>query len=86
MRAINRGSTAFQRSLGDETGGMDPMETEPKPSDRKVLAGLVERVTYQNADNVFCVFGLKARGHRDLVTVVGHEFPPASGSLPPATG
>jgi exodeoxyribonuclease V alpha subunit len=72
MRAINRGSTAFQRSLGDETGGMDPMETEPKPSDRKGLAGLVERVTYQNVENGFCVIRVTARGHRDLVTVVGH--------------
>jgi AAA domain len=34
---------------------MDIMKTEPQPSDREVLAGLVERVTYQNADNGFCV-------------------------------
>jgi hypothetical protein len=57
MRAINRGGTAFQRSLGDETGGMDPMETEPKRSYRKVFTGLVERVTYQNADNAFASSG-----------------------------
>jgi hypothetical protein len=31
------------------------MKTEPQPSDREVLAGLVERVTYQNADNGFCI-------------------------------
>jgi hypothetical protein len=37
-----------------------------------VLAGLVERVTFNNAENGFCVLGAKARGHRDLVTVVGH--------------
>jgi exodeoxyribonuclease V alpha subunit len=37
-----------------------------------VLAGLVERVTYQNAENGFCVIRIKARGHRDLVTVVGY--------------
>jgi exodeoxyribonuclease V alpha subunit len=49
-----------------------PMKTEPQPSDREVLAGLVERVTYQNAENGFCVIRVKARGHRDLVTVVGH--------------
>jgi hypothetical protein len=29
------------------------MKTEPIPSDREVLAGLVERVTYQNAENGF---------------------------------
>ena len=31
------------------------MKTPPHPSDREVLAGLVERVTYQNAENGFCV-------------------------------
>jgi exodeoxyribonuclease V alpha subunit len=41
-------------------------------SDREVLAGLVERVTYHNPENGFCVLRIKARGHRDLVTVVGH--------------
>jgi exodeoxyribonuclease V alpha subunit len=51
---------------------MGVMKTEPQPSDREVLAGLVERVTYQNAENGFCVIRVKARGHRDLVTVVGH--------------
>jgi exodeoxyribonuclease V alpha subunit len=48
------------------------MKTELKPSGREVLAGLVERVTYQNADNGFCVIRVKAQGHRELVTVVGH--------------
>ena len=41
-------------------------------SDREVLAGLVERVTFHNPENGFCVLRTKARGHRDLVTVVGH--------------
>src|SRR2546422_8666370 len=48
------------------------MNTEPIPSDREVLAGLVERVTYQNAENGFCVVRIKARGHRELVTLVGY--------------
>nr|WP_302474554.1 ATP-dependent RecD-like DNA helicase [Roseococcus sp. MDT2-1-1] len=38
----------------------------------EALAGLVERVTYHNAENGFCVLRVKARGHRDLITVVGH--------------
>ena len=38
----------------------------------EVLAGLVERVTFHNPENGFCVLRLKARGHRDLVTTVGH--------------
>ena len=38
----------------------------------EALAGLVERVTYHNAETGFCVLRVKARGQRDLVTVVGH--------------
>jgi hypothetical protein len=33
---------------------------------------LVERVTFHNAENGFCVLRVKARGQRDLITVVGH--------------
>ncbi len=43
------------------------------------LAGLVERVTFHNADSGFCVLRVKARGQRDLVTVVGHAATIASG-------
>jgi exodeoxyribonuclease V alpha subunit len=32
----------------------------------------VERVTFHNEENGFCVLRAKARGHCDLVTVVGH--------------
>ena len=38
----------------------------------EVLAGSMERVTFHNPGNGFCVLRIKARGHRDLVTVVGH--------------
>ena len=38
----------------------------------EALAGLVERVTFHNPDNGFCVLRVKARGQRDLITVVGH--------------
>src|SRR6266849_4235239 len=50
------------------------MDVKPRPesSTPEVLAGLVERVTYHNAENGFCVLRAKARGHRDVVTVVGH--------------
>jgi hypothetical protein len=54
-------------------GGMTTtMKGEPTPSDREVLTGLVERVTYQNAENGFCVLRVKARDQRELVTLVGH--------------
>ena len=36
----------------------------------EVLAGSIERVTFHNPSNGFCVLRIKARGHRDLVTVV----------------
>ena len=42
----------------------------PQPDTGEVLAGLVERV--YNAENGFCVLRARARGHRDVVTVVGH--------------
>ena len=45
---------------------------QPEAPLQEVLVGLVERVTFHNADNGFCVLRVKARGHRDLVTVVGH--------------
>jgi hypothetical protein len=55
----------------------------------EVIAGLVERVTYHNADNGFCVLRVQVRGQRDLVTVVGHaatispgEFIQVGGSWP----
>src|SRR5271168_2105939 len=62
------------------------MKTEPNPSDRDVLAGLVERVTYQNAENGFCVLRVKARSHRDLVTVVGHAAKISPGEWITASG
>jgi exodeoxyribonuclease V alpha subunit len=38
----------------------------------EVLAGLVERVTFHNEENGFCVLRVTARGQRDLITVLGH--------------
>ena len=52
----------------------------------EVLAGLVERVTFHNAENGFCVLRVKARGHRDLVTVVGHAAAIAAGEWITASG
>jgi hypothetical protein len=37
----------------------------------EVLAGLVERVTFHNEDNGFCVLRVEARGKREPITVVG---------------
>ncbi|MDN2582931.1 AAA family ATPase, partial [Aquibium sp. ELW1220] len=53
---------------------------------REVLAGLVERVTFHNSDNGFCVLRVKARGHRDLVTTVGHAAMISAGEWITASG
>ena len=51
----------------------------PVSAPTEALAGLVERVTYHNAENGFLVLRVKARGHKDLVTVVGHAASIAAG-------
>jgi exodeoxyribonuclease V alpha subunit len=51
-----------------------------------VLAGLIERVTFHNAENGFCVLRAKARGHRELVTVIGHAAIISAGEWITATG
>src|ERR1700759_3461339 len=53
----------------------------------QALARLVDRDTFHNPESGFCVLRVKARGQRDLITLVGHaamisagEFVQASGS------
>jgi exodeoxyribonuclease V alpha subunit len=53
---------------------------------QEALAGLVERVTYHNDENGFCVLRVKARGHRDLVTIIGHAAVISAGEWINATG
>ena len=62
------------------------MRPTPESSTQEVLAGLVERVTFHNAENGFCVLRAKARGHRDLVTVVGHAAIISAGEWITASG
>ena len=45
----------------------------------EALAGLIERVSYHNAETGFCVLRVKARGQRDCVTVTGHAASIAAG-------
>ena len=59
---------------------------QPGAPAQEVLAGLVERVTFHNNDNGFCVLRAKARGHRDLVTVVGHAAVISAGEWVTASG
>ena len=62
------------------------MSRQPNSTSDEVLAGLVERVTFHNAENGFCVLRAKARGQRDLVTVVGHAATIAAGEWITASG
>src|SRR6202163_4812113 len=62
------------------------MSIQAKSPDREVLAGLIERVTFHNTENGFCVLRAKARGHRDQVTVVGHAAAVSAGEWITASG
>src|SRR6202049_3091970 len=62
------------------------MRPQPESSTQEVLAGLIERVTYHNSENGFCVLRAKVRGHRDVVTVVGHAAAIAAGEWITASG
>src|SRR6516162_9714751 len=62
------------------------MKSDPKASSQEVLAGLVERVTFHNEDNGFCVLRTRARGHRELVTVVGQAAAISAGEWITASG
>src|SRR5215475_8563416 len=59
------------------------MNSQQDTSTQEVLAG---RVTFHNAENGFCVLRVKARSHRDLVTVVGHAAAISAGEWVTATG
>ena len=60
--------------------------TRQDGAEKEVLAGLVERVTYHNVENGFCVLRIKARGHRDLITVTGHSATISAGEWITVTG
>src|SRR6516162_9756216 len=66
--------------------GQSHMKFPAESSAQEALAGFVERVTFHNEENGFCVLRTKARGHRDLVTVVGHSATIAAGEWITATG
>lgn len=46
--------------------------TELAPVVKESLNGMVERITFHNADTGFCVLRITAKSHKDLVTVIGH--------------
>lgn len=50
------------------------------------LSGVIERVTFHNLDNGYCVLRVRAKGHGDLVTVVGHMPQAVAGEYVEAAG
>ena len=52
----------------------------------EALAGLVDRVTFHNSENGFCVLRVKVRGQRDLITVIGHAAMITAGEFIQASG
>jgi exodeoxyribonuclease V alpha subunit len=59
---------------------------QPAQSPSEVLVGNVERVTFHSEESGFCVLRIKARGHRDLVTTIGHAAMISAGEWITATG
>src|SRR5215468_5240972 len=58
----------------------------PTASSTEILAGPVDRVTFHNPENGFCVLRVKARGQRDLITLVGHAAMISAGESVQASG
>ncbi|MDY3556431.1 ATP-dependent RecD-like DNA helicase [Gemmata sp. JC717] len=50
------------------------------------VTGVIERITHHNPDTGYCVLRVLARGHRDIVTVVGSAQQVVAGEYVTATG
>jgi exodeoxyribonuclease V alpha subunit len=61
-------------------------KTQGAVKEAELLSGVVERVTYHNPENGYCVVKIKARNHRDLVTIVGHSSAISAGEYVQASG
>lgn len=72
---------AASNARSHASGGFEPRETT-----REHLGGLIERVTFHNAESGFCVLRVKVRGRRELATVVGHAALVSAGEAVQATG
>jgi exodeoxyribonuclease V alpha subunit len=72
--------------VNDGARGAVSAGASPSPATQENLAGLVERVTFHNEDSGFCVLRVKARGQRDLITVIGHTAAISAGEFIQVTG
>ena len=72
----------MNKPVAGQSSGMPDTTAQPT----EVLAGSIERVTFHSAESGFCVLRIKARGHRDLVTVVGHAAEISAGEWVTVSG
>ena len=75
-----------QRAAASNAGRGMSAAASSRPEETEGLAGLVERVTFHSQESGFCVLRVKARGHRDLVTVVGQAAMISAGEWITASG
>ncbi len=66
--------------------GFPPASTYRPAGASEELSGPVERITFHSPESGYCVLRVKARGQRDLVTVVGHAAAIGAGEHIEATG
>lgn len=62
------------------------MDTHNAQQPMDKLSGLVERVTFHNEMNGYCVLRLKVKGERELVTLLGHAPSVTPGEYASALG
>jgi exodeoxyribonuclease V alpha subunit len=79
-------STARQAVSSDAAGPDHGGRGGAPAPEREALAGLVERVTFHNPENGFCVLRVKVRGQRELATVVGAAAAITAGEFVQASG
>ncbi len=77
----------MNKPIAGQSSGMPDTTAQPTAvQSTEVLAGSIERVTFHSAESGFCVLRIKARGHRDLVTVVGHAAEISAGEWVTVSG
>ena len=77
----------MNKSIAGQSPGMPDTTAQPtEVQSTEVLGGSIERVTFHSAESGFCVLRIKARGHRDLVTVVGHAAEISAGEWVTVSG
>src|ERR1039457_6581240 len=62
------------------------LQNQPPSRSAESLSGLIERVTFFNEENGWAVLKVKAKGHRDLVAVVGSLASVSAGEWVTAEG